>query len=380
MTDNRESSTTMKAATEDRFGTLLIGVLVLVCSLGWVAVARAEQGKLKTYGYFDMEVEATFKKNDSEPWSFDQHHFNFISIYSINDQYRVFSEVEYEHGPSLSESESSGKIYLAKGFLEYKHSDALKLRVGKFLTPFGIYNERHDATPTFLPTALPHSVYGKHEFATGIKDRLFAKFATGIQVVGSLYPGDWETKYHLYVSNGRGGEPAGSDDNSNKGLGGRLVVSPPAIDLSLGASYYTDKHGLDSHTVQRSLGFDVEFDLKNLHLETELLSHWLETVDTISGIPDGRFRNMLGWYAMAAYTFADKVTPFLRYEYSDHDSNASSLSEKILALGINVALNSRVYLKNEMHFHDDHSAKNGLDHEHIIDRYFMYIGSVAVAF
>lgn len=320
---------------------------------------------------------ASFKKDNAEPWSFDQHHLNFIAIYTINDHYRVFSEIEYEHGPFLGESESSGKIYMEKGYLEYKHSDALRVRIGKYPSPFGIYNERHDATPTFVTTKLPHSIYGKHVLATGAVGQWFAKFATGIQVVGDLYAYGWETRYHFYISNGRGRDPGGADDNSNKGLGGRLVISPPLADLRVGTSYYTDKHGLANHTEQRSLGFDVEFDRWNLHLESEVLINRSEKVDT-TGQPTGDFRKALGYYVMAAYTFGDKVTPFVRYEYSDHNRFEALWSEKIGLIGINVALTQQVYFKNEFHIHRDHHQD--FSHTGNVDRYGAYHGSIAVAF
>lgn len=355
----------------------LVAVVALVCLPAGRLDAQTARPKLKTYGYFDMEVMASFKKDNAEPWSFDQHHLNLITIYTINDRYRVFTEIEYEHGPFFSESESSGMILLEKAYLEYKHSDALRVRIGKYPSPFGIYNERHDATPTFIATRLPHSVYGKHELASGRKDQLFAKFATGIQVVGDLYSYGWETRYHFYVSNGRGRKPGGADDNSNKGLGGRLVVSPPLANLRLGASYYTDKHGLVNHAEQRSLGVDIEFDLGNLHLESEVLINRSEKVDT-TGQPTGEFRKALGYYVMAAYTFGDKVTPFVRYEYSDHGSSEVNGLKKMSMIGINVALTQQVYLKNEVHFSYDHHT----DHSYIDDpdQYYMYVGSIAVAF
>jgi len=324
-----------------------------------------------------MEVSATFSQEEAPPWSFNQHHLNFIAIYTLSPSYRVFSEVEYEHGPSLGDSASSGKIYLAKGYLEFKRSDALRVRVGKFLSPFGIYNERHDATPTFLTTRLAHSVYDAQPLATGLKDRLFAKFTTGVQLVGDFYPGRWEIRYHLYVGNGRGEDPGGSDDNSNKGLGCRIVISPPVAKLQLGMSLYADRHGHDNDTQQRSLGLDTEFDFGSLHGELELLNHWSELIDLFEH-PDGKFRHYRGFYILLAYRIGDKFTPCVRFGRANHDVDVSGASETTGMVGLNIAFTPRVYLKNELYLHRDRRQVIGSTYS--VDRYGTYLASVAVAF
>ncbi len=353
------------------------GAVFFALLLAGEAAISAGRPRFKTYGFFDMEVQASFDREDSDPWTFNQHHLNFIAIYPLSHNYRIFSEVEYEHGPTLSRNESSGKIYLAKGFLEYKHSDALRLRMGKFLSPFGIYNERHDATPTFIFTKLPYSVYGKHPLASGYKDRLFSKFTTGVQLVGNIYPGSWELRYQLYAGNGRGAAPGGSDDNSNKGLGGRLVITPPGGRLRLGASFYADKHGLDYGTLQRSLGLDAEFDAGNYHMEFELLRHHAEQLDSLNR-PNGRYKVHLGYYLLGAYTFLEKITPFFRYDYIDHDTDEPGAAEIIGIVGLNISLTTRVYLKNEIHFIRATKSLSGASKT--TDRYGMYVGSIAAAF
>ncbi|MFQ5452793.1 MAG: porin [Candidatus Zixiibacteriota bacterium] len=334
-------------------------------------ISNAQHSKLTWYGYFDMETEVSNKDAAGKIWTFDQHHFNIISIYQLDDRFRIYNEIEWEYGPSLKADEIRENIYLANAFLEYKHTDALRIRVGKFVSPFGIYNERHDATPTFIPTKLPHSVYGEHELSSTIKGRYFSKFSTGIQLRGSFYPGNWELRYQLYLSNGRGVKPSEQDDNANKGIGGRLLISPPNGNLRLGTSYYADKNGNVNNALQRALGFDLEFDYSHIHFESEVILSKIEKLD-MTGNPNGIFEKGYGFYVLTAYTFFDKLTPFARYEFHDHDIKADNINENIIMVGINYSLSPNVYLKNEIHFHNFHINSS--------DSYEMIVASIAVAF
>ena len=330
-----------------------------------------QQQKLNVYGFFDVEAIVSNKDAAGKRWSFDQHHLNFLLNYQLDDRFRVATEIDYEHGPVFSSAEITGKIYVGKAFLEYKYSDALLARIGIFLSPFGIYNERHDATPTFLFTFLPHSVYNKRELSFGVKGRLFAKQSTGIQVLGNLFANDWGVKYQIYLSNGRGPKESGEDNNTNKGLGWRIVISPPIEELHIGTSFYSDKNGNVYNARQTTLGFDFEYDLSDAHIEAEIIIPKLENVDT-SGTPNGSFTYVNGYYLLGAYTFFNRLTPFARYEFFDPDLDVNNNGEKITVFGINFAITSSVYLKGEVHFHRFQDPN--------IKKYEMFVSSIAAAF
>ena len=343
-------------------------VIVILLMVG--NICFSQQQNLKIYGFFDLEVEAHIEDGEIHEWTFDQHHLNVLANYQLDDRFRVATEIEYEHGAMHGPGNITGTIYLAKAILEYKYSDAFLARIGKFLSPFGIYNERHDATPTFLSTFLPASVYGKKDLSFG-KDRLFAKQSTGIQVLGNLFFNDWEAKYQIYLSNGRGPKESEKDNNTNKGLGWRLVISPPIEELRIGTSFYSDKNGNANNAWHTTLGFDIEFDLSALHIEAEYMIPKLENVDT-SGTPTGSFTYVKGYYILGAYTFFDRLTPFVRYGSFDPDVDIRNDAEDVIMFGINFAVTPSVYLKSEVHFHrsQDHSKHN---HE-------MFVSSIAVAF
>lgn len=332
----------------------------------------AQTSDLRTYGYFDLEAEISNRNTEGKRGTFDQHHFNIVSVFTLDKNFRIYGEIEWEHGAVIEGGgESTGKVVLEKSWVEYKRTDAFKIKLGKFLPPFGIYNLKHDATPTFLPVFLPSSLYGTHENTVGSKQRLYAKFGTGIQFLGSYFTRDWETNYYLYLINGRGPRPHERDSNANKGFGGRLSVSPPMAGLTIGLSYYSEINGNAQDTRQSTLAFDASLERADFFLEAEFFLPQLEEVD-IDSIPTGDFRQGNGYYVQGAYTFRDRFTPFVRYDFYDPDMDGKSDNEQDIVLGINYSVTSRVYLKSEVH---QVSFQESSD-----DNYEMFVAAIVVAF
>lgn len=345
--------------------------IFLICYLFAFYKGNAQEHKFSINGFFDLEAEVSNKDASGKIWTFDQHHLNIITNYLIDDHFRVSSEIEWEHGPLFSSSLSTGNIYLAKAFLEYKHSDALLIRAGKFLSPFGIYNEKHDATPTYLSSFLPQSIYGNQEQSFGGKGRLFAKHSTGIQLLGNLYLDNMSLKYHVYLSNGRGPNENEKDNNSNKGVGWRVVFSPMGQELSIGNSFYSDRNGNAGNTLQSTIGFDVEYNSGDAHIEAEYFIPKIEKVDE-KGIPNGKYRTVNGYYVLGAYTFLERITPFIRFEQFDSDIDFENNSETITTIGINYSISSSVFLKAETQLYRFQNQ--------LLEKYELFVTSIAVAF
>ncbi len=331
----------------------------------------AQSDRLQIFGFFDLEAEVGNQSRTAKYFSFDQHHLNFITIFRLDQKTRLFSEIEWEHGPSHKDGEMAGKIYMARAFLEYKYSDAALFRAGKFLPPFGIYNEMHDAAPAFLSTVLPFSVYGEHLDSAGRKTRLYAKYATGIWLLGSVPLHDWTFQYNFYFGNGRGRDPAEKDDNPDKGLGWRFLLTSPEQTIKIGTSYYRDRNGLSFSTRQRALDFDAEIRWKNLIWQTEFFLPRGEKVDAQKR-PNGRFRSGRAYYILAGYTLGDIWTPFIRRDYYDPDISSPDDAEFHHVFGLNLAVTDRIYLKAEIHrVRFQATDKNG---------YEKFLASAAVAF
>jgi len=346
-------------------------LFLLTLLLGGAVTHAAGQGdRMSLYGFFDFEVGSNDQVG-GPAWTFDQHHLNVVSIYRLDDRWRVFAEVEWEHGPDFKTSGTSGAIILERAVVEYKHSDALQLKIGKFLTPFGLYNLRHDASPAFFSTSLPDAVYGAHANTLRAQQRLFAKVATGLQVLGSVLGRSWALDYYLYISNGRGSQPASADNNSNKGIGGRLAVSVLHSAVQLGASYYADRNGTAAQTRQQTVAMDATVHYADFLMEAEMFVPRLERVD-LAGRPDGSFRIGRGYYVQVSHPLLERWTPFGRYGLYDPDTGAPGDAERSVVVGLNFAATGAVFFKTEVQlrsFQDPALAS-----------YRVWLGSVAVAF
>lgn len=346
-------------------------LLLIAFVLGGPLRAGAQQDKLTFYGFFDFQAEATHGREGS-PSTFHQHHLNLVTVYEVDDRWRVFTEVEYEHGPALEGSTGNGEILLERAVLEYHLSDVFEVRLGKFLTPFGLYNERHDASPSLLSTSLPTSVYSEARANdVGGTQELFSKFATGVQLRGTLARIGWGVDYALYVSNGRGPAPAQQDNNSNKGIGGRLAVRIPGNDIQLGASFYDDRNGEAANTRQQSFGLDATVRYFGLLVESEALIPRLERVNA-AGAPNGTYRTARGYYIQISHPFTDALTPFARFDAFDNNISASRDGETDVVVGLNLAATRSVFFKSEVHFPSYQDPAR--------TRHQQYLGSVAVAF
>ena len=69
---------------------------------------------------------------------------------------RVDREVTDATSPSGRNSVIAGSIILERAWLQWTHSDVFELRVGSWLTPYGIWNTDH-GTPTLTSLLLPNS-------------------------------------------------------------------------------------------------------------------------------------------------------------------------------------------------------------------------------
>jgi hypothetical protein len=349
-------------------------LVLLIVALSSTTAAAIE---LNTYGFFDVEAEIGNKNAAAKRGTFDQHHLTLIWQGQVDPRFSVLFETSYEHGPNLSDGALEGKVYLPKAYCEYMQSDALLLRAGKFLPPFGIYNERHDATPTVIPTVLPQSVYGKHadlvgpgagEFGRNVQ--AYPRFATGIWALGTTFADSWEFTYHAYLTNGRGANEHEADDNTNKGFGTRVLVTPPGFPR-FGFSYYSDRNGSLDGARQAAFGADLEYSRGAWFLECGSILPQFEELDA-AGTRSGSTRRARGGYVMAGYTLWDRTTPFAYFDRYDPDRDTADDAIDDATMGINHMLSDSVFLKAEIHLVDfEDPARRS---------YWNSIASLAVAF
>lgn len=173
-----------------------------------------------------------------------------------------------------------GGVVLERAQIEHTITDLFNLRVGYFLTPYGIWNVDH-GTPTLISLVLP---------ASQVEEAMPAR-QLGVQAYGSTSKGDIELGYAAYVTNGRA--PYLEDPTDGKAGGARVFANFTGKNslLKLGLSGYAGDslekiktlsiaNGQASIEVSNAyrykewaLGGDISFDYKKLRIRTEGLVH-----------------------------------------------------------------------------------------------------------
>ncbi len=344
--------------------------LVLGLFFGPVATGSSQEF-VGPHGYLTLEAEISDRDSVSRRGTFDLHHFNLIGSFLLDSRSRVFAEIEWEHGTDTEIEEESqseaGIVRIERAWFEYKFSTRLKLRLGKFLTPYGIYNLVHDAAPTFDTSILPMSIYGKHLNAFGRKQRFYAKFAIGVQVLGTVEFGNSNIQYQATLSNGRGDEAFEQDDNGNKGLGLRLLADLPTSGLKIGYSLYTDRNGRSNDARQTANAWDVRWQYRRLKVSGEFAHADLGT----GGLPVRSQVSNAG-YGEIAYDIFGRQTILVRYDIFDPDTHLSNNLEKDLTIGTSIKVRPNVVAKAELHFWNVQSGPNR--------NFVLAISSLAVVF
>jgi hypothetical protein len=209
--------------------------------------------RLRLYGFGDVNMlvpltHATMGENHGTAY------VGNLNVYldaQITSRFRTLSEIRFTYLPSGDQSTLAtdyngqnratwGGIVIERAWVEYAARDLLTVRVGEFLTPYGIWNVDH-GSPTLLTVWAPKLITGE----------LFPKQQVGLEVYGSRYFKDVRLGYHLTVSNGRiGSNPAFSNKNGRAAFGGRLFAETSAVgNLRIGVSAYNGRYaGYGTHT------------------------------------------------------------------------------------------------------------------------------------
>jgi hypothetical protein len=268
------------------------------------------QHKLDLYGFADFTYQRLLIPK-SNIWtrtypsvnSFAVGNFNLYLSSNLGDSWRALAEVRFLYLPNGATSTDNagnavrtdttvldyagfeepirwGGIRIERIYVEHEFNGLLKLQVGQFLTPYGIWNVDH-GSPTIIGIKKPFTVAAQ----------LFPEQQTGLQLYGSAFLDPFEVGYNLTLSNGRGPVEY-TDFNDDKAFGGRLYAKTDAFgSLTVGGSFYRggyydrsakyaitpDGTGVDqvytttSKYEELSLGADVKWEYKSWLAQGEIL-------------------------------------------------------------------------------------------------------------
>ena len=201
------------------------------------------------------------------------------------------------NAPNLGNSAQQivSSLIVERAYIEHTINDALGIRVGLWLTPFGIWNVDH-GSPALIALTDPYF----------LRYLAFPTHQLGLSIFGSFYSNNWDLNYHLGMSNGRIAGPGypglnvqwpNYDFDNNKMFSARLSLHQSMRRLTFGVSTLWGKTKniirrlnivspteiiVEDNTLTEleewALGTDFSFDAKHLKIRMEVTySHhkWL---------------------------------------------------------------------------------------------------------
>lgn len=199
-------------------------------------------GNVSVGGYVDVEY-SDFEKTNS---SVLQHRW-IINIGAFpHERLRFNSELEIEYG-GPDAGNGDGELKVEQAYIDYLINDAINVRAGALLVPFGRYNLYHDSD---LQALTDRPIMARDIVPTTWTEAgagIFGKFNPSLGQYEDL---TWD--YELYVVNGLdsgfsdtglggGRSSLKVDNNDNKAIVGRLAVSP-WLNQEIGVSGYTGRY------------------------------------------------------------------------------------------------------------------------------------------
>jgi hypothetical protein len=279
----------------------------------------------------------------------------------VGGQYeRTDTEVLDIASPATASQFRWGSIFIERAYAQWSYDERFNVRVGQFLTPYGIWNVDH-GTPTLIALMMPHFVSAE----------TFPARQLGVNLHGAFLSSAWEFGYDAYVSNGR--TATQFDFTEDKAFGARLRASRMApLPLTLGTSFYYGQ--IDDITkrivsfapfeVQRDIviegtewgiGVDVSLDVDALRIRSEAMTRQIRFEPgkrpPRSGSMPGSTspdNNEYDAYLLAAYQLPVLgLEPFAYGEY-DHVPSPYGDDQMVLALGLNIHFTAFAQLKTEV--------------------------------
>jgi hypothetical protein len=240
--------------------------------------------------------------SDSGPDKLDLHRFVFYLGYDFADWIRLHSETEIEHG--FVEG-GEGEVAIEQLHVDFEFSEGFNLRVGRYLQPLGIVNQRHEP-PSFNGVERP-------DVEVFILPSTWG--GDGLGAYGNLSQ-DW--KYQVYLGSGLDGsgiDPVeglhearqeGQAGMSQPAVSGRVDWMPTSS-LRTGVGVFGG--GLDNGPEGVNPGNSASILVTSIDAQWTLGDfdfaglYALDTIDDAASIGPGVADRMDGWYVEGAWHF-----------------------------------------------------------------------------
>ncbi len=329
--------------------------------------------KLNIYGFADIAYQAVHFRTPSQfvtdTRGFSVGNLNVYLAKNLTRRWRTLAEVRLLFAPNgstnpdgsitntttedvtdLTRNIDWGGIRIERVYLEYDVTPKLTIRVGHWLSPYGIWNMDHGS---------PAIITARRPFVIGAE--FIPEHQTGIDAFGATYVGDYRIGYHATISNGRSPAEAIEDPDNTMAFGGRLELGAPwSGNATFGLSVYRGRAtNLAPNVVTVPVSYDevayaadVEWHHGGLLAQGEIMARDLhyrvgQRPAVAGGFqPDGRD---VGGYALAGYRLDRmwNVMPFALYEHYDPLTALLYRDVSGYSVGVNLRPTATVVLKAE---------------------------------
>lgn len=324
------------------FGILLFGIHTSI-------YAATIDDRVSVHGYGDTGFIRAIENNYTKKPSGNNWDFNYLSLNftaHVDEKTKIFAQIRQG-------SEITSDI---GAYVNYSMTDNLTARAGQMKTPVGIFNEIRDIKYLQL-SALEPLMY--RDSAGTLPDSF-----KGVEAVYHLDSGAHRLTFDVY-----GGEPKGANSYTQVQpsfyvlvqniYGGRLTYKTPlGLKFSL-SSFQNDLLSSTTTTATNpvsgnrrlsSVSMDYRKDSVDIKIEYAIASQFQNTATENNG---------KAYYGQAGYTFADKITPFIRYDYLLYDNNQADnpLAYQLdKVLGFTYRLNNNVSMRMENHWNHGYAV------------------------
>jgi hypothetical protein len=361
------------SSVEDRLKKLQAQVDELSAAADASDQAALKEPTFRLYGFIDMGLQKLWTNDvtaGSTGATFVLGNINLYLDFHPAEDWRSLVEVRFTNYPGDATSETFdpangtgddlvrwSAIVIERAYLQWQKHDWFGVRVGEFLTPYGIWNVDH-GTPTLIALLRP-------EFVT---KEMWPSHLLGVEAFGKfpdLLPGDWQLEYHAYVSNGR---TAGVIDPTNdKTVGGHVIISttqPHRMafgvsfmdgtfdDTTAGFDLGTGMTNPPQHVAYREDGIalDASIDVGALRLRSEIITRRLDYKEgehALTAVPGVYAADSLEGdaYALAAYRISGtRYEPFV-YAEGYRVPTAEGDLQATASAGLNIYFTPAIQLK-----------------------------------
>ncbi|MCP4602245.1 MAG: hypothetical protein GY847_17295 [Proteobacteria bacterium] len=358
---------------------------------------KEEEYKLRFYGFTSVSFVKNFIDKDKlvNLWyrdtpSFSAWHLNLYLDHQLDESFRMLGEVYFTMlplgkeeidgleivrtdttvlNPSSAHEFRHGSISIARLWIEYKPMDYFGLRIGRFLTPYGVWNVDHGST-VIISVRIPGTMIFN----------FLPEAQTGLYAFGRVFPTDkLLLNYGLTFTNGRGPMDEIYDLDNNKGVGARLRLAwEGKFRLALGSYLYTGEYtdlnrriasinpiGFEKEikeSYREWVGaFDLLFEYAGLRIQSEFLYKSMiynNQKRSLNEFDPTRLSTMPDHYSTGVYTLIAyrlpiqriELMPYFMYDYIEFSNFMRDVAPSIFTGGLNWRVTPFIVWKAEYYY------------------------------